>query len=55
MSTPSENVQHGLKSWVDYDRPWLFRMFFSLNIRYHEMLSVIEQSGSSLSQNTELQ
>lgn len=24
LSTVSENVQHSLQSWIDYDRTWIF-------------------------------
>ena len=28
-SARSEDVQHGSGTWIDYDRPWLFRKYFS--------------------------
>lgn len=27
----SKDVQHGLQTWVDYDRPWILRMFITQN------------------------
>lgn len=29
----SSDVQHGLNSWIDWDRPWILRMFVD-NLQY---------------------